>query len=213
MTETVESINIKHDYFTFVPNGFTECLNLNYAFNFRIFLPPHKKVDSKNHYCILRNNSISYNTESMRYSLPSVGYSGLYVDRSTIDFAYKFANYDHELHYSIMDTEIFDSVTKAFVGVESGIDLDKFPSLMLDFLVQPYLIRILSEHIFNQDTWTATGLLSKMSNKDNYVIDIGASGLFSRAVTNLFPVNNDCFIRNYTNGWPSVNKKSAINYD
>lgn len=75
--------DLRNVCYTFVPESFTRCKNPEYAFNFRIFVPPLESTFEKVHYYIALQTSLDKAITSLKNAFPSRGNLRLFNHESS----------------------------------------------------------------------------------------------------------------------------------
>jgi len=206
---------IVQNYYYFVPSGFTKRTSLNSAFNFKMIFPKENVKTGtnsgyKDYYYVLLFDSLPEEVTSLNSALPSsniaINQMWSWNGTKVLDEDTGILEKPDGIYYSIMGTPEYSG--DEFIGMSTGISLERYSSLRLDGLVQSSIASIMSGRVFIEDlsAWKANLYLS---NTNNSAIYLSSSGL-SYAAEIYLPVKNNQFLTASSACY--IHKESITNY-
>ena len=207
---------ITNNCYYFVPSNFTKRTSLNSVFNFKMILPKeNEKISAteskKDYYYILLNDSLPVDVSSMNSSFPTtsiaINQAWAWNGTEIMDEDLGMMVRQDGIYYSIVGTPMYQE--EEFIGMSTGISLERYGALKLDGFIQPSIAAIISGRIFAEDlsAWTARNYLANVTNSAVYLSSAG----LSYAAEIYLPVRNNQFLSSSSPCF--INKDSIINYD
>ena len=195
-----EESGLKHTYYYFVPEDFTSRPNLSRTFNFKLLIPEKRMTIGagrfeRPHYFVMLNTSVPASLSSLDSSLPT----GSDIKRTWAGDSETEGSY-----FSIMGSPVYDENTGDFIGMETGIDYEKFFNLKFDNIVLPGLAAIMSGDLIKGGQgailWNEK---SHLSSVGNFAVLLGINGLSTNAKLEL-PLKNNNFLSSTSNSEVSI---------
>ena len=197
---------LKQTYYYFVPSDFTDRSNLGRTFNFKLLIPDKRVtkgggVFERPHYYFLLNTSVSESISSLDSSFPT---------GSDIKRTWSGNSEEEGSYVSIMGNPVY-SGTGEFLGMETGIDYEKFYALKFDNIVLPGLAAIMSGDLVKGGQgailWNKS---SHLASNSSFAVILGINGLSTNAKLEL-PLTNGNFLSSTSNS--EVTKSCIYNWD